>query len=160
MAVAYRIRPATLADAAEIAELEPRCFTDPWSAQGFREMLGYPYILGQVAELKSRRIAGYLIARAVDGEGEILNLAVAPENRRQGIGLALLEAGLTQLSERDVESVFLEVRSSNQAALDLYVARGFRPIGRRRSYYRNPVEDAMVLRWSGGEAGKQGSGTG
>jgi ribosomal-protein-alanine N-acetyltransferase len=157
MAVAYRIRPAHLADVAEVAALEPRCFSDPWSAQGFREMLGYPYILGFIAELKSKRIAGYLIARAIDGEGEILNLAVAPENRRQGIGVALLAAGLGALRERKVESVFLEVRASNQPALDLYVAQGFRPVGRRRGYYRNPVEDAMVLRWSGA-AGQLGGG--
>lgn len=162
MAVAYRIRPAQLADVAELARLEHRCFSDPWSAQGFREMLGYPYVVGLVAELKSKAIAGYLIARIVEDEGEILNLAVVPESRRQGIGLALLEEGLAVLSERGVEEVFLEVRASNQPAVDLYVRRGFRPVGRRREYYRRPVEDAMILRWEqrSGEAGRRGSAAG
>lgn len=150
MAVTYQIRPARPADAAELARLEPRCFTDPWSAQGFRETLESPYVVGLVAELKSRSIAGYLIARALEDEGEILNLAVAPESRRHGIGLGLLEAGLAALAERGVTSVFLEVRATNQAALDLYIREGFRPVGRRREYYRRPVEDAMILRWERG----------
>ncbi|MEO8200157.1 MAG: ribosomal protein S18-alanine N-acetyltransferase [Gemmatimonadota bacterium] len=159
MAVAYQIRPARLADVSELADLEPRCFTDPWSAQGFREMLGYPHVVALVAELKSRRIAGYLIARAIEDEGEILNIAVAPENRRHGIGLGLLETALRDLSGRGVESVFLEVRASNQPAVDLYVRLGFRPVGRRREYYRKPVEDAMVLRWeqAGGLSARRGS---
>jgi ribosomal-protein-alanine N-acetyltransferase len=147
MAVAYRIRAAQLADVPELSQLEPRCFSDPWSAAGFREMLSSPYILGLIAELKSKRIAGYLISRVLDDEGEILNIAVAPENRRQGMGAALLQAALETLKDRGVESVFLEVRVSNEPAIDLYLAKGFRPIGRRQEYYRRPVEDAMVLRW-------------
>jgi len=146
MAVAYRIRPAQLADVPELSRLEPRCFDDPWSADGFREMLGSEHILGLIAELKSRRIAGYLIARAVETEGEILNIAVAPENRNQGLGAALLEAAQAALRGRGVESIYLEVRASNEKALRLYTGRGFRPIGRRKGYYRKPVEDAMVLR--------------
>jgi [ribosomal protein S18]-alanine N-acetyltransferase len=147
MAVAYRIRAAQLADVPELAELEPRCFSDPWSPAGFREMLSAPFIMGLIAELKSKRIAGYLLARIFEDEGEILNVAVAPENRRQGMAAGLLEAALAELRERGVEHVFLEVRASNEAAIGLYLAKGFRPIGRRKEYYRRPVEDAMVLRW-------------
>lgn len=146
MAVAYQIRPAQLADVPELARLEPRCFSDPWSPAGFREMLGSPYIFGLMAELKSGQLGGYLVARAVDHEGEILNLAVAPERRRSGLGGGLLEAGLVALAGRGVEDVFLEVRASNEAAIAMYLAHGFRPMGRRREYYRKPVEDAMVLR--------------
>ena len=154
MAVTYQIRPARLADVASLAELEPRCFSDPWSSRGFREMLVSPSVVALAAELKSRLLAGYVFARAFEGDGEILNLAVAPENRRSGIGAALLDAGLVALAERRVERIFLEVRASNQPALDLYVAKGFRPIARRRDYYRKPAEDAMVLRWE--QAGKVG----
>ena len=158
MAVAYRIRPAQQSDVAELADLEPRCFSDPWQPEGFREVLASPLIVGLVAELKSRRIAGYLIARAMEDEGEILNIAVAPENRRQGIAAALLAAGQCKLKDRGVESVFLEVRASNDPALELYLAQGFRPVGRRRDYYRMPVEDAMVLRL--GLAGSRDNGSG
>ena len=146
MAVAYRIRPAQLADVPALGALEPRCFSDPWSVKGFAEMLASPAIFGLVAELKSGVVAGYLVARVVEEEGEILNLAVAPERRRQGIGVALLESALEEMGRRAAGSVFLEVRASNDAAVALYTARGFRPMGRRRGYYRKPVEDAIVLR--------------
>ena len=146
MAADYRIRAAQLADVPALAQLEPRCFSDPWSAAGFREMLSAPYIMGLIAEAKSR-LAGYLVARVIEDEGEILNLAVEPESRRKGVGGLLLESGLQALRKRGVEAVFLEVRVSNQAAIDLYLSRGFRPIGLRHGYYRRPVEDAMVLRW-------------
>lgn len=147
MAVAYRIRPAQLADVPELAQLEPRCFSDPWSAAGFREMLAAPYILGLIAQGRSKGLAGYLVARLIENEGEILNLAVDPERRRNGIGALLLESALKELIARGVEAVFLEVRVSNQAAINLYLSKGFRPIGQRNGYYRRPVEDALVLRW-------------
>ncbi|HEY8104782.1 MAG TPA: ribosomal protein S18-alanine N-acetyltransferase, partial [Gemmatimonadales bacterium] len=91
-------------------------------------------------------VVGYLIAREAAGTGEILNLAVDPPRRRAGIARALLDAGLTVLRQRAVEEVFLEVRVSNAAAQALYHGAGFEEVGRRRAYYRNPVEDALVLR--------------
>lgn len=95
---------------------------------------------------REAEIVGYLVAREAAGTGEILNLAVDPPYRRSGIARALLEAGLVILVRRQVEEVFLEVRVSNEAAQSLYRDAGFLPVGRRRSYYRNPVEDALVLR--------------
>jgi ribosomal-protein-alanine N-acetyltransferase len=74
-----------------------------------------------------------------------LNLAVSPEFRRQGIGRALLRAGLAYFRKRRVEEVFLEVRESNLSAQALYLSYGFRPVGQRSAYYRNPKEDALVL---------------
>jgi [ribosomal protein S18]-alanine N-acetyltransferase len=153
MGARYRVRAADLSDVPELAVIEPRCFSDPWSAAGFHEMLSAPYILGLIAEPRQRSIAGYLVARVVDEEGEILNLAVAPEHRRKGIGALLLESALDALRTRGVVAVFLEVRVSNQAAIHLYQAKGFRPIGQRHGYYRRPVEDAMVLRWESAVAG-------
>ena len=90
-------------------------------------------------------ITGYLIGREVAGTGEVLNLAVAPEFRRYGMARALLRAGLTYLRKRRVEEVFLEVRESNRSAQALYLSSGFRPVGQRAAYYRNPKEDALVL---------------
>ena len=87
-----------------------------------------------------------MIGREAAGSGEVLNLAVAPEFRRRGIGGALLEAGLAAFRRRRATEVFLEVRESNRSAQSLYLARGFRPVGQRASYYRNPKEDALVLR--------------
>jgi len=147
MGAGYLIRPAQLADVPRLAELEPRCFSDPWSPAGFREMLSNPAILGLIAEGKGpgKPLAGYLMARAIEDEGEILNLAVDPGRRRRGIGTLLLDSALERLSQLGVNTIFLEVRVSNRPAINLYLARGFHPIGQRHGYYRRPVEDAMVL---------------
>lgn len=139
------IRPAGLADADRLVPLERRCFSDPWSALGFSELLAGPFGFGLVAET-DRTVVGYLIGRAISGEGEILNVAVAPEARRHGLGTRLLDAALERLVEREVRQVFLEVRVTNTAAQAMYLRRGFLELGRRRAYYRHPVEDALVLR--------------
>jgi ribosomal-protein-alanine N-acetyltransferase len=141
----FRTRPAVLADSAALVAIERRCFGDPWSEASFREALESDRAFALVAET-SRGLAGYLIGRAAAGSGEILNLAVAPEFRRRGIGGALLEEGLGAFRGRGALEVFLEVRESNLSAQALYVSRGFRPVGQRASYYRNPREDALVLR--------------
>jgi ribosomal-protein-alanine N-acetyltransferase len=141
----YRIRSALPADAPVLVAIERRAFSDPWSEASFREALASPWTFGLVADT-GRGMAGYLIAREVAGTGEVLNLAVAPEFRRRGVGGALLEAGLAALRRRKVDEVFLEVRESNISAQALYVGRGFRPVGQRAAYYRNPKEDALVLR--------------
>jgi ribosomal-protein-alanine N-acetyltransferase len=141
----YRIRSAVPADALGLVVIERRAFSEPWSEASFREALASPWSFGLVAEM-GRGAAGYLIGREVAGTGEVLNLAVAPEFRRRGIGGALLEAGLAALRRRKVDEVFLEVRESNVSAQALYLGYGFRPVGQRAAYYRNPKEDALVLR--------------
>ena len=141
----YRIRSAVAADVSALMGIERRAFSDPWSEGSFREALTSPWTFGLVAET-GRGVAGYLIGREVAGTGEVLNLAVAPESRRRGIGGALLDAGLATFRRRKVDEVFLEVRESNISAQALYVGHGFRPVGQRASYYRNPREDALVLR--------------
>jgi ribosomal-protein-alanine acetyltransferase len=141
----YRIRSAVPADAAALVAIERRAFSDPWSEASFREALASSWSFGLVVEM-GRGLAGYLIGRELAGSGEVLNLAVAPEFRRRGIGGALLEAGVAALRRRKVDEVFLEVRESNISAQALYVGHGFRPVGQRAAYYRNPREDALVLR--------------
>lgn len=91
------------------------------------------------------RVAGYVIARRAADEGEILNLAVAPEHRGAGIGRALAERALSALAGRGVARVFLEVRESNTVARRLYARLGFHEIARRTRYYQRPAEDAVVL---------------
>jgi [ribosomal protein S18]-alanine N-acetyltransferase len=145
MDVAYQIRPAVSADANAMLALERRAFTDPWSEASFHEALTSAWTFGLVAETK-RGMAGYMIGREVAGTGEVLNLAVAPEFRRRGIAGALLEASLAAFRRRKVDEVFLEVRESNRSAQALYLSHGFRAVGQRASYYRNPREDALVLR--------------
>ena len=141
----YRIRPADPADAASLSVLERRCFSDPWSADGFREALTMSVCFGLVAA-GGRDIRGYFLARVVDGEAEILNLAVDPDLRRRGIGQALLKAGLDEFLYRGAREAYLEVRESNLAAQTMYLASGFRVAGARQRYYRQPVENALVYR--------------
>lgn len=145
MAVPFQIRPATPADAPALLALERLCFPDPWSERGMVESLTPPNGGGLVA-VSGRGIIGYLITREVGGSGEILNLAIAPGVRRQGVGADLLRVGLVALAARGVVEVFLEVRESNQEARGLYERAGFRVVGARRGYYRSPTEDALVMR--------------
>jgi ribosomal-protein-alanine N-acetyltransferase len=142
------IRPAEASDADAIATAERICFSDPWTLAGIRELFRSGTTMGLLAVDSDRdgRIAGYLFARTIAGEGEILNLAVLPEVRRHGIGRRLLEVGLAELTDRGSLAVFLEVRQSNQSAQDLYRSVGFEIVGVRPDYYRSPREDALVLR--------------
>ena len=89
---------------------------------------------------------GYIVGRSVLDQGEILNLGVALRARRRGVGRALVRHLLAALAVTGVRSVFLEVRESNVPALRLYEGFGFQEVGRRRGYYRRPLEDAIVLR--------------
>ncbi len=118
-------------------------FADPWSPRDFADALGHvPFLVA----IEDGRPVGYLLARLAADEGEILNLGVAPDARRRGVGRALVREGLAALAARGASQVFLEVRESNTAARALYAEFGFGEVGRRRGYYRRPVEDAVVLR--------------
>ena len=124
--------------------IEQAVFADPWSTQDFRDCVAADALF-LVAEVAGE-VSGYAVALEAADEGEILNLAVAPAGRRKGLGRALVEAILGVLKGRDVRHVYLEVRESNAPARALYATQGFREVGRRKAYYRRPVEDAIVLR--------------
>jgi ribosomal-protein-alanine N-acetyltransferase len=141
-----RLRPASRADVAAIARLELRAFSDAWTEAQLTDALKAPGAIGLVAEEDDDIIVGHLIGRSVVDEGEILTVAVDPDRRRRGIGQQLLLAAMAQLQARGVGRLWLEVRASNAGAQALYAGQGFIPAGRRRSYYRDPVEDALVLR--------------
>lgn len=91
-------------------------------------------------------IVGYIVGRSVLDQGEILNLGVSLQARRRGTGTALVRQLLATFSAAGVREAFLEVRESNLPAQRLYQSFGFRDVGRRRRYYRRPVEDAVLLR--------------
>jgi len=133
-------------DVAAISEIERAAFSDPWSARSFRDALEHPAVYFGCARSDAGEVQGYVVAWFVADEGEIANLAVAPEGWGSGIGRALLDAALEEAARRNVESVYLEVRDSNARARRLYQSRGFEEVGRRKGYYRRPVEDAIVLR--------------
>lgn len=145
--VGASFRAATQADVPAIVEIERMSFGDPWSEETFRDLLRLGHAIFLVAtEGLPESLCGYVIAAVVADEAEVLNLAVAPQSRRRGLGGRLLDAGLGMIRERRAREVFLEVRESNAAARALYSSRGFAALTRRARYYRNPVEDALVLR--------------
>jgi len=144
MGALYQIRPATLADVPVLLVLERECFSDPWSAQSIGDAIQSGTSRAFVAEHRTD-VVGYILARISGREGEILDLAVLPRARRQGIARDLLGTVSEALREAGVQEVYLEVRESNQPAIALYQAEGYRPMGMRPHYYRNPPEDAVVL---------------
>ena len=140
------VRPARLVDVPAVLEIERAVFSDPWSAQSFREALGHPAVYFSCVRRDEGELLGYVVAWFIADEGEIANLAVARSAWGAGIGRALLDAALTEAASRGVTAVYLEVRESNERARRLYQSSKFEEVGRRRGYYRRPVEDAIVLR--------------
>ncbi len=137
---------ATRADLPEVTALEKVCYGDPWPDSAFASLPDNSRVYFAVARDEAGRVAGYVVAWFVVHEGELANLAVAPDQRRKGIARTLLDAMLNDATGRGVSEVYLEVRESNLAARHLYASRGFQEVGRRRRYYRTPEEDALILR--------------
>ena len=143
------IEPMNASHVPQIAQLEKRCFSDPWSEKSIASELENPLSLWLVA-VDGGQLIGYVGSQTVLGETDMMNLAVAPEARRQGTGRALVLALVDALTEKGSHSLMLEVRVSNTPAQKLYESLGFSQVGRRPKYYVNPKEDALILRkeWS------------
>ena len=129
----------------QVAELEAVCFRDPWSERSVASELTNPLSLWLVA-LDGERVAGYVGSQSVMGESDMMNVAVHPDYRRQGVAEKLCLALVEALKERGNHCLTLEVRASNEPAKKLYEKLGFTQIGLRKNYYRNPREDACILR--------------
>jgi ribosomal-protein-alanine N-acetyltransferase len=139
------IRAATRADVPAIVALERVSFNNPWSEESF-----YAFLARETAQIlvavRGVEIVGYAIIAWVLDEAELANIAVAPAERGRGVGSRLLDDGLARLAALGVRAVFLEVRGANAVAQRLYGSRGFVAVGRRRAYYDNPVDDAVLMR--------------
>ena len=138
------IRQMTRAHVPQVAELEKICFADPWSEKSVASELENPLSCWLVA-LEGGTVAGYVGSQTVLGETDMMNVAVHPEFRRQGIAEALILVLIEDLKARQSHCLTLEVRDSNASALALYEKLGFLEVGRRKNYYRNPREDALIL---------------
>ena len=142
-AAAVDIRRLTYADLPQVVAIERRAFTTPWSLAMFVLELSKPSGICLAAE-SSGELVGYLVCSRYDTVWHVMNVAVDPDLRRQGIATALLH----ELFERvggDEARLTLEVRPSNQGAIGLYEALGFVSVGQRRRYYQDNGEDALIM---------------
>ena len=130
---------------AQVAALETICFHDPWSEKSVASELTNPLSLWLVA-LDGDRVAGYVGSQSVLGESDMMNVAVHPDYRRQGVAEQLCLTLVDALKAKGNHCLTLEVRASNEPAKALYEKLGFTQIGLRKNYYRNPREDACILR--------------
>lgn len=145
--MSYQIVPMTAAHLDAVAELEKICFPeDPWSRRLFEEALENENTTSLLALAEDGRVLGYLLFTSVLDEGGVDNIAVAPTARRQGIASALLEEFHRYGREHGLANLFLEVRPSNMGAAALYEKLGYREVGRRKNYYLNPKEDAIIMK--------------
>jgi ribosomal-protein-alanine N-acetyltransferase len=138
------IRRSRPDDATRISELEGEIFSDPWQKKDI-----FSYICSEDGMCFTALDGGvpiaYVIGRLIAPEGEIYRIAVDEKYRGRGIGYRLLSYALKSERGRGLETVFLEVRSKNVAAIALYTSYGFRKMGVRRAYYKNPDDDAIVM---------------
>ena len=128
-----------------VAQLEALCFRDPWSERSIASELTNKLSCWLVA-VENGVVAGYIGSQTVLDESDMMNVAVHPDFRRRGIAEALVTALCDALKEKGSVSLTLEVRASNDPAQALYEKLDFEQVGRRPNYYRNPKEDALILR--------------
>jgi len=148
------IREMTEQDLEEVLQIERMSFPTPWSKNLFRRELIIPYARALVAlDRPSQQIMGYLCLWIVTQEAHILNLAVHPRRRRQGLGSKLLQCGLKDALAQGVREVTLEVRRSNYKAIALYRNFRFQPQGIRPRYYTDSGEDAVIMGLNLGDLG-------
>jgi ribosomal-protein-alanine N-acetyltransferase len=145
MTEGFRIVPMALAHVDQVVQIERLSFTDPWSRGMFRSELEIGELSFARAALEGERLVGYLLAVVIPDEAHLGNIAVHPDWRGRGIGQMLLDDLLTEARRAGVKRITLEVRESNEGARKFYYDNQFIDVAIRRNYYRNPVEDAMVM---------------
>ena len=127
-----------------LASLDALSFLHPWSAQEFSRLLANQAMGAWLLRASGQDVA-YLCFQSTGDEGEIHRIAVIPSERRKGLARLLLKAFRAWMLEQGASRILLEVRAGNQAALRLYSELGYTLLTRRRDYYLDPVEDALVM---------------
>jgi [ribosomal protein S18]-alanine N-acetyltransferase len=139
------------ADLKTVVELEETTGLSRWGYEAYRiELFNNPMAIMRVARSlypvdNLRRVVGFLASRVTIDELHINNIATHPGFRRMGVGRALMETAIEQSRNFGASRCVLEVRAGNASAQALYARLCFRVIGRRRDYYTNPMEDALVM---------------
>lgn len=139
------IRKMTVEDVPAVVELDQKSFSLPWPERSFRfELTDNPASRCWVAELDGR-VVGMIVVWLIVSEAHVATVATHPDYRRQGIGKRLLSHALLNLMREGARSSFLEVRESNLGAQEMYRKLGYEVSGRRRRYYRDNDEDAILM---------------
>ncbi|MCY7378283.1 MAG: ribosomal protein S18-alanine N-acetyltransferase [Gemmatimonadaceae bacterium] len=153
--VTLTVRRCVPADLDAMASIERVSFSDPWSFETLSAAHALRHMRVLVAEESGRAsgeggaapvLVGYVLALVMADEGEIADVAVAPDARGRGVARALLDQIILDMVADGVRALYLEVRESNAAARGLYRSLDFVQVGRRRGYYQHPNEDALLLR--------------
>ena len=137
-------RRSVPADATGIAKLEEEIFSDAWSYRDVQDLICTEGSMCFSA-IDNGEVIAYVIGRLIAPEGEIYRVAVKPEKRQRGIGYRLLDYAVKTSKGQGLERLFLEVRSQNVPAIKLYTSYGFKQIGLRKGYYKNPADDAVIM---------------
>lgn len=139
------IRPMRHLDLSEVMEIEELSYEFPWTLGIFSDCLDNQY--AAMVYVQNNRIQAYSVSQFIVDECHLLNLCVRHEARGQGLGSTMIKYLINQARQKDMGSIFLEVRITNAAALHLYDKLGFNEIGFRRDYYpdNDGREDALVL---------------
>lgn len=140
----YTIVPMDRSHVGQIAELERECFSAPWSEAMLTEALFDAQASFIVAESEDGGLLGYAGLHVVLDEGYIDNIAVEEAARRHGVGDALLDV-FCRFGQAHLSFLTLEVRASNAPSIALYRKHGFQEAGRRKNYYQQPREDAIIM---------------
>ena len=143
--VSYRIREMTEGDLEGILEIERQSFPTPWTEWMFRAQMRFGDISIHLVLVLEGSVSAYATALAVSDEMHLLSIAVLPEKRRLGYGGAILGAVIERGLAKGAQRIYLEVREGNEAAKRFYSGRGFRVIGKRKRYYVDTGEDAIVM---------------
>lgn len=140
----FKIEKMTESHIKSLSEIEKECFSTPWSEQGLRDELPNPNARFFVA-ICDEGVAGYIGAHNIVGEVYITNVAVSSAFRKKGIAEALVKHLVNVSKSELAELVTLEVRESNEIAQHLYLKTGFKAVGKRKAFYENPREDAVLM---------------
>ena len=143
----YTTRRATSeGDVALLTALEAAAFHDAWGEDAIRSHVCSENGITLLCLDRDGRAVGYLFGTSLPPEGELYRIAVVSEERKKGIGRFILLRFLDILDKNGADVCFLEVRESNTAARALYALLGFKPVGLRKNYYKDPLENALVLK--------------
>lgn len=140
-----KIRKMSEKDVEEVARIEQQIFTSPWSRESLQRACKEEDNIYLVAE-RENKLIGYCGIWCSFESADLCNIAVLPGMRRQGVAEAILDEAVSLCRQRNVEQMLLEVRISNVAAISFYQKKGFFRINIRKAYYKNPTEDAVIMK--------------